>query len=38
MVPVVDTTYPLRQIADAHRHVDTGHKRGNVLVTPVSED
>ncbi len=38
MVPVVDTTYPLRQIADAHRYVDTGHKRGNVLVTPTSDD
>jgi len=38
MVPVVDTTYPLQQIADAHRYVDAGHKRGNVLVTPTSED
>jgi NADPH:quinone reductase-like Zn-dependent oxidoreductase len=38
MVPVVDTTYPLRQIADAHRYVDTGHKRGNVVVLPTAED
>lgn len=38
LVPVVDASYPLRQIADAHRYVDTGHKRGNVLVTPTSED
>jgi hypothetical protein len=30
---VVDTIYPLQQIADAHRYVDTGHERGNVLVT-----
>ena len=30
---MIDTTYPLAQIADAYRHVDTGHKRGNILVT-----
>jgi NADPH:quinone reductase-like Zn-dependent oxidoreductase len=33
LVPVIDTAYPLRRIADAHRHVDAGHKRGNVVVT-----
>jgi NADPH:quinone reductase-like Zn-dependent oxidoreductase len=38
MVPVVDATYPLRQIADAHRYVDTGHKRGNVIVNPTDEN
>ncbi|MBM7774957.1 NADPH2:quinone reductase [Actinokineospora baliensis] len=30
---VIDRTYPLDQIADAYRHVDTGHKRGNVVIT-----
>jgi NADPH:quinone reductase-like Zn-dependent oxidoreductase len=34
MVAAVDTTYPLSRIVDAHRYVDTGHKRGNVVVTP----
>ena len=33
LVSVVDSTYPLEQIADAHRRVDPGHKRGNVVVT-----
>ncbi|GLY53958.1 NADPH:quinone oxidoreductase [Lentzea sp. NBRC 102530] len=30
---VVDRTYPLADIASAHRYVDAGHKRGNVVVT-----
>jgi len=29
---VIDRTYPLDQIADAHRFVETGHKRGSVVV------
>jgi NADPH:quinone reductase-like Zn-dependent oxidoreductase len=31
--PVIDRQYSLDQIASAHRHVDTGHKRGSVVVT-----
>jgi NADPH:quinone reductase-like Zn-dependent oxidoreductase len=31
--PVIDRTYALDDIVDAHRYVDNGHKRGNVVVT-----
>jgi NADPH:quinone reductase-like Zn-dependent oxidoreductase len=33
LAPVIDASYPLRRIADAYRHVDAGHKKGNVVVT-----
>ena len=31
---VIDSRYPLERIVDAHRRVDSGHKRGSVVVLP----
>jgi NADPH:quinone reductase-like Zn-dependent oxidoreductase len=31
--PVIDRTYRLQEIVDAHRYVDTGRKRGGVVVS-----
>ncbi|NRA50804.1 MAG: zinc-binding dehydrogenase, partial [Phaeodactylibacter sp.] len=33
LTPVIDRVYPLEKIVEAHTYVESGRKRGNVIIT-----
>lgn len=32
IVPVIDTVYPLSKVSEAHRHYETGHAKGRIVI------